>query len=226
MCGRFTLRTPMTKIVEQFAIEQSLLAELPVRYNVAPTQSVAVIKNGDGKRQLTNMRWGLVPSWAKDTKIAYSTMNARADTLATKPAFRTAFKKRRCLVIADGYYEWILQGKSKQPILYEIDGGRPFAFAGLWEQWWSPDNPEGAPLESCTIVTTNGNELARQVHDRMPVILDEADYAPWLDPAIQDGERLQYLFDPFPADRMSARRVNSFVNNARNEGPECIANSA
>lgn len=226
MCGRFTLRTPMTKIVEQFAIEQSLLAELPVRYNVAPTQSVAVIRTGDGKRQLTNMRWGLVPSWAKDTKIAYSTMNARSDTLATKPAFRTAFKKRRCLVIADGYYEWILQGKSKQPILYEIDGGRPFAFAGLWEQWWSPENPEGAPLESCTIVTTNGNELARQVHDRMPVILDEADYAPWLDPAIQDGERLKYLFDPFPADRMSARRVSSLVNNARNEGPECIANSA
>lgn len=216
----------MTKIVEQFAVDPSLLTELPVRYNVAPTQSVAVVRSSDGKRQLTKMRWGLVPSWARDTKMAYSTMNARADTLATKPAFRAAFKKRRCLVIADGYYEWILQGKSKQPILYEIDGGRLFAFAGLWEQWFSPANPEGAPLESCTIITTSGNELARQVHDRMPVILDEADYPAWLDPAIQDGERLQSLFDPFPADRMSARRVNSFVNNARNEGPECIANSA
>jgi putative SOS response-associated peptidase YedK len=171
------------------------------------------------------MRWGLIPSWAKDTGIGYSTINARADTLATKPAFRTALKKRRCLVVADGFYEWLKVGKAKQPRLYEVDGGRPFAFAGLWEQWWGPENPNGPPLESCTIITTDANQLARQVHDRMPVILDENDYDAWLDPANQDGESLRYLFEPFPAERMSARPVSTFVNNARHEGPECVAAS-
>jgi putative SOS response-associated peptidase YedK len=225
MCGRFTLRTPPSEIVQQFQVEQTPLFDSVIRYNIAPTQSVPVVRAHDDRRQLTAMRWGLVPSWAKDTKIGYSTINARADSLATKPAFRTAFKKRRCLIVADGFYEWQQQGKIKQPFLYEVDGGRPFAFAGLWEHWWAPETPESPPLESCTIITTDANSLARQIHDRMPVILAEGDYGAWLDPTNQDCESLRYLFEPFPADQMTVRPVSTFVNNARNEGPECVANS-
>jgi len=156
---------------------------------------------------------GLIPSWAKDKKIAYSTINARSDTVATKPAFRSAFKRRRCLVLADGYYEWEKSGKSKLPWLYEVDGGKPFAFAGLWESW----KPAGADesLESCTIITTDANELASQVHVRMPVILDSADHDAWL-----AGEQIPLI--PFPPERMSTRPISTLVNNARNEGPECI----
>jgi putative SOS response-associated peptidase YedK len=225
MCGRFTLRTPLGLLVEQFLAEPAPALQLALRYNVAPTQHVPVVRLDAGRRQLTTMHWGLIPSWAKDPKVGYSTINARADTLAAKPAFRTAFKKRRCLVLADGYYEWLREGKQKLPYLYEVDGGRPFAFAGLWEQWWG-ENREGPPLESCTIVTTSANELARNVHDRMPVILDEADQAAWLDPQQQDAAALAHLFDPFPADRMTIRPVSVYVNNARNEGPQCLENSA
>jgi putative SOS response-associated peptidase YedK len=167
-----------------------------------------------GKRELVGLRWGLIPSWAKDTKIGQSTCNARADTVATKPAFRSAFKKRRCLVVADGYYEWLKDGKEKQPILYEVDGGKAFAFAGLWE-WWPGPEGKDEPIESCTIITTDANELAREVHDRMPVILDAKDYDAWLE--CRDAPLL-----PFPAERMSARPVNRFVNNARNQGAKCI----
>jgi putative SOS response-associated peptidase YedK len=222
MCGRFTLRTPLGQLVEQFLAEPIPQLQLAIRYNVAPTQSVPVVRLDVGKRQLTTMHWGLIPSWAKDPKIGYSTINARADTVATKPAFRAALKKRRCLVIADGYYEWQKQGSIKQPFLYEVDGGRPFAFAGLWEQWWGADHQAETPLESCTIITTDANDLARQIHDRMPVLLDECDYAAWLDPANTD---VANLLDPLPAERMSVRPVSRFVNNARNEGPECVASS-
>jgi putative SOS response-associated peptidase YedK len=222
MCGRFTLRTPAAQIAKQFSAQLALGFEPAVRFNIAPTQTVAVVRIREKNRELAPMRWGLIPSWAKDPKIAYSTINARADTLATKPAFRTAFKKRRCLVVADGFYEWLKQGKVKLPRLYEVDGGRPFAFAGLWEQWWGPDKGDGPPLESCTIITTDANSLARQVHDRMPVILNEGDYTAWLDPENQDGESLRHLLEPFPAERMSVRSVSSYVNNARNEGPDCV----
>jgi len=147
-------------------------------------------------------------------------INARCDTVATKPAFRAAYKKRHCLELADGYYEWKTRGKAKLPQLYEIDGGKPFAFAGLWEQWWGPEKSDQPPLESCTIITTDANDLARQVHDRMPVILDPPDYDAWLEPANQD---VAYMLDGIPPDRMTVRPVSTFVNNARNEGTECIA---
>ena len=166
-------------------------------------------------------RGGLIPPWDKDTKLAYSTINARADTVATKPAFRSAFKKRRCLVIADGYYEWLREGKAKLPYYYEVDGGKPFALAGLWESW-RPPGSDGDGLESCSLITTEANELQSQIHDRMPVILDEADYDTWLDPTVDDREMLERLLVPFPADRMTARPVSQYVNNARHEGPECI----
>ena len=160
-------------------------------------------------------RWGLIPSWAKDAKIAYSTINARADTVATKPAFRAAYKKRRCLVLADGYFEWRKEGKAKLPLLYEVDGGKPFAFAGLWE-WWGGPEGENNPVECCTIITTDANELAKMVHDRMPVILNADDYDAWL-----AGEEVPLV--PFPSDRISARPVSTYVNNVKNQGPQCIA---
>ena len=202
MCGRITQRTPQGLLVSQFMAELVPGTEFALRYTVAPTQPVPVVRMADGKRQLLAMHWGLIPSWAKDPKISHSTINARADSVATKPAFRSALKKRRCLVIADGYYEWQAQGKIKQPYLYELDSGKPFAFAGLWEQWWGTDHKAAEPLESCTIITTDANPLASKIHNRMPVLLDEHDYDAWLDPANLDGESSRYLFEPFPVDRI------------------------
>jgi putative SOS response-associated peptidase YedK len=165
------------------------------------------------------LKWRLIPSWVKDAKIAYSTINARAETVATKPAFRSAYKKRRCLVIADGYFEWKTEGKKKLPYLYEIDGGKPFAFAGLWE-WCREPGTEGEGIETCSLITTEANTLASEIHDRMPVILQEPDYNRWLDPGVADPAD---LLRRFPSERMSVRPVSTFVNNARNSGAECIA---
>ena len=188
------------------------------RCNIASTQDVAAVRLVDGKRQLALLRWGLIPSWAKDTKIASSTINARADTVAVKPAVRAAYKRRRCLVLTDGYYdEWLRVGKSKQPFLYELDGGKPFALAGLWESWRGTGDKESPPMETCSLLTTDANELARQVHDRMPVILDAADYDAWLNPESSD------LLASFVAERMTAKPVSTYVNNARNEGADCVA---
>jgi putative SOS response-associated peptidase YedK len=214
MCGRFTLRTPLSVLARQFAFDLGpMLPGFEPRYNIAPTQDVPAVRLADGNRQFAMLRWGLIPSWAKDAKLAQ--INARGDTVATKPMFRTAYKKRRCLVLADGYYEWERSGKTKLPWLYEVDGGKPFAFAGLWESWRNPAQEDAELLESCTILTTDANELAAQVHDRMPVILDEEDYADWL-----AGEQIPLV--PFATDRMTARPVSTFVNNARNQGPACV----
>src|SRR5688572_13234308 len=156
------------------------------------------------------LKWGLIPPWSKGAKISYGTINARADTVATKPAFRSAYKKRRCLVIADGYFEWKTEGKAKLPYLYEIGGGKPFAFAGLWE-WWREPGTEGDGIETCSLITTEANALASEIHDRMPVILDAADCNRWLDPGVADPAD---LLKQFPSERMSVRSVSTFVNNA------------
>lgn len=204
----------MTVLAQQFLFDLGPLAGATFRprYNIAPTQNVPAVRLADGKRQLVMLHWGLIPSWAKEAKLAYSTINARADSVATSPAFRSAFKKRRCLVLADGYYEWQKEGKSKLPWLYEMKDHQPFAFAGIWESWQPPGREA---LASCSIITTDANELAAQVHNRMPVILDPADYSDWL-----AGEELPLI--PFPPERMTARPVSTHVNNARNEGAECI----
>jgi putative SOS response-associated peptidase YedK len=208
MCSRYTLRTKLNLLLSQFAAELQGTMEFEPRYNIAPTQDVLAIRHG---RRLSSLRWGLIPSWAKDAKIGYSTINARADSVATKPAFRSAFKNRRCLVLADGFYEWHTEGKRKQPFLFDVDGGQAFAFAGLWEA------RQG--IETCSLITTDANELVREVHDRMPAILDPSAYDAWLDPAAVDVAR---LLVPFEAGRMTARPVSTHVNNVRNEGPECI----
>ncbi len=223
MCGRFTLRAPLSVLAQQFQFDLDNATQLPLRYNIAPTQDVAAVRLVNGKRQLAMLRWGLIPSWAKDTKIASSTINARADTVATKPAFRAAYKRRRCLVLADGFYEWLKVGKAKQPYLYEVDGGKPFAIACLWESWWGTGDKESPPLESCSLITTDANKLAQEVHDRMPVILDSVDYDAWLNPESGD---VAYMLLPFDTERMTARPVSTYVNNARNQGPECVAETA
>lgn len=211
MCGRFTLRAKLNLLLHQFAAELAEGVEWEPRYNIPPTANVPAVRQVDGKRQLALLKWGLIPSWAKDAKMAQ--INARADTAATKPMFRSAFKKRRCLIPADGYYEWLREGKAKQPYLYEVDGGKVFAFAGLWEWWGGPDGK--SPVESVTILTTEANELAAEVHNRMPVILDSDDYDAWL-----AGEQIPLV--PFPSDRMTVRPVSQYVNKAGNEGKECL----
>jgi putative SOS response-associated peptidase YedK len=212
MCGRFTLRTPQSVLVPEF------MAEFPVivpRYNIAPTQETVVVRlDEDGQRVAVPMKWGLIPSWAKDAKIAASLINARGETVAEKPAFRAAFKRRRCLIPADGYYEWLREGKQKLPHLYQIEQGKPFAFAGLWERW--------NDIETFTVVTTSANDLAAKVHDRMPVILSKLDRERWLEPSAEPAE-LTKLIEPYPAADMTDTPVSTHVNNARHEGPECLA---
>lgn len=174
MCGRFILHVPWSELVALYRIHDSGLNLRP-RYNIAPTQDVLAVRlDAAGEREAVNLRWGLVPFWAKDEKIAYSTINARAETVASKPTFREAFKRRRCLIAADGYYEWKkFEPKVKQPYRITLMPERPFSFAGLWERW---ENVEKV-IESCTIIVTEANDLTRDIHDRMPVILDPSDYA-------------------------------------------------
>jgi putative SOS response-associated peptidase YedK len=225
MCGRYTLRTKLNLLLDQFAAELAGEIDYRPRYNIAPTQSVLAVRQPEqgAKRELVELRWGLIPVWAKDTKIAYSTINARGDTVAEKPSFRAAFKKRRCLIMADGYFEWLKEGKAKLPQLYEIDDGKPFAFAGLWEYWPGPKDGKPQPIEPCTIITTEANKLAAKVHDRMPVILHPDDYDSWLDPTNDDRATLEKLIKPFPMKPMSVRPVSTYVNNVKNQGEECIA---
>lgn len=220
MCGRFTLRTPMSKLVEHFALKNQI--QLALRFNIAPTQMVAAVRadRTSKQRQLVLLKWGLVPSWADDPAIGNRLINARGESVAEKSSFRSAFKNRRCLILADGYYEWQKQGNKKQPYLLHMRDDRPFALAGLWEQWHASGSAE--PLESCTIITTTANDVSRAVHDRMPVILDECDYDLWLDPEMQDCTRLEPLLVPFRPDEMIAEPVSLHVNNPRNDDARCL----
>jgi len=218
MCGRYTLQATPEEIAAHFAVEDPPLFKS--HYNIAPTQNVPVVrlKPDTTKRELVLLRWGLIPSWAKDPKIAYSTINAKAETVAEKPAFRSAFRKRRCLIPASGFYEWQQEGKQKQPMYIRLRDHRPFAFAGLWELW---EPKIGEPIESCTIVTTNANEFMLPIHNRMPLILTVQDYDRWLDPIVQT-DILQTLLKPYSADEMEAYAVSKMVNNPRNDIPQCI----
>ncbi len=219
MCGRFTLHTSRADL--QLAFEGFVFPdEIDPRYNIAPTLDILVVAN-DGTREVRQARWGLIPGWAKDPKIGNRLINARSETLAQKPAFKDAFRKRRCLVIADGFYEWRKEPEGgKTPIYIQLQDGRPFAFAGLWARW-HPD--EGEPVTSCTIVTTEPNPLVAPIHNRMPVILPPTAYDLWLDPDTDEPEVLNGLLVPYPAQEMVIRPVTRFVNSVRNEGAECIA---
>ena len=209
-------KTAAGKVAKAFQLDG--VPDLSPRYNIAPTQQVLAIQLRDGKRQASFLHWGLIPSWANDPAIGNRMINARADGVAIKPSFRSAFKKSRCLIVADGFYEWQKTGKAKQPFYIRLKDDRPFAIAGLAEHWHRDEKT----IDSCTIITTEPNELTATVHDRMPVILAPADYDLWLDPEFQDKEKLQSLLRPYPADEMTAYPVSTLVNSPRNENPMCI----
>ena len=219
MCGRFTLNKSGEAIASAFQLNE--VPQLLPRYNIAPTQLVPTVLHTaeNSNRQFHQLRWGLIPSWAKDPQMGTRLINARAETVTEKPSFRSAFRQRRCLVIADGFYEWQRQERKKQPFYFQLQNGQPFAFAGLWERWRSPDGEE---IQSCTILTTEANEILRPIHDRMPVILDSKDYDLWLDPEVQNTEPLQQLLRPYPSEAMTSYAVSTKVNNPANNTPECI----
>lgn len=217
MCGRYTLTASMQTIAETFGVPASL--ETKARYNVAPTQQVVTIMR-NGTDHLAMLQWGLIPSWAKDESIGAKMINARAETLAEKPSFKRLLRSRRCLIVADGFYEWKKEYGGKTPMYITMKDGQPFAFAGLWDSWKGQD---GQPVRTCTIITTTPNDLVSTIHDRMPAILLPSARDTWLDTDIQDEQALLPMLAPYPPDRMAARQVSRMVNSPRVEGPELIA---
>lgn len=222
MCGRFTLTADINTLQETFPWV-TIPSGMAPRFNIAPSQPVAVVAN-DGANKLDFFVWGLIPSWAKDPSIGSRMINARAETLAEKPSFRNAFRRRRCLVLADGFFEWqkIQEPGNrlrKQPMYLQLADGRPFAFAGLWESWNSPD---GSNILSCAIITTQPNELMASIHDRMPVILPEESYRDWLQPGEVNTSSLVKLLAPYQAGPMKAYPVSTIVNNPVNDLPATI----
>lgn len=220
MCGRFSVSASPEEIAKRFGLPGT--PELPPRYNIAPSQPIAIIRfdPNDHSRHLTLAQWGLVPSWTQDPGHAPRPINARSETAAEKPTFRDAFRYRRCLIPADGFYEWATRDSKKQPMRFAMQDGHLFAFAGLWERWKGPD---GTILETATILTTEANGLIRSVHDRMPVILAPAAYEAWLNPAQHNPAALMPLLSPYPAPEMQVYPVSPKVNAVSSEGPELIA---
>ncbi len=224
MCGRFTQRMSWRELHERMDLIGTPLNLRP-RYNVAPGQDVSVVRAAEGGRSLAMLRWGLIPAWAKDPAIAWKLINARSETAAQKPSFRAAYRHRRCLIPADGFYEWRREGKPRQPWLFGLTDGAPFAFAGLWERWTVPagaaltgslaERSQGDAVETCTILTTAANETVAPVHGRMPVILPRDAYDPWL-----AGEDVP--LPPFPANDMTAWPVSMLVNRPANDDPRCV----
>ena len=222
MCARFTLRSDSYGLASLFGLSEA--PDLEPRYNIAPTQDVAaVIETEDHRRRLEMFRWGLIPSWAKDESIGQRMINARSETVAEKPSFRAALKRRRCLIAADGFFEWREEGGRKQPYLFERKDGKPFGMAGLWEVWHRPEDGE---VRSCTILTTDANATVRPYHDRMPVILDPADFETWLDPELDRSEALTSLLKPAPEDLLEAHAVDRRMGNPRFDEPEAVARVA
>ena len=219
MCGRFTLTVDPAELQENFG-EYKMPARFAPRFNIAPTQPVLAIPN-DGQNKADFFVWGLIPSWAKDPSIGNRLINARGETLAEKPSFRGSYKYKRCLILADGFYEWKKQpgSKTKVPHFIHMKNRQPFAFAGLWDEWNSPD---GSQIRSCTIVTTEPNEFMAPIHNRMPVILPSDAYAQWLDKTPQTRENLDPLIKPYPAEKMAAHPVSTLVNNPKNDRAECV----
>lgn len=218
MCGRYSLTDLGDILLRLFELPAVPAGHRP-RYNIAPTQSVTTILAADGQRQAASMRWGLIPSWAKDVAIGNKMINARAETVAEKPAFRTALRRRRCIIPADGFYEWQVRNGKKQPVRFVPADGGILAFAGLWECW---RQGEGKEVRSFTIITTAANDFVRPVHDRMPVILPHTAFDLWLDPTVQDAEAVLPLLTSAPEDALRVYDVSTLVNSPRNERPECI----
>jgi putative SOS response-associated peptidase YedK len=219
LCGRFTLFDTAASLAEAFEVVE--VPSLSPRYNIAPSQAVAAVRipPSGGAREIVLLRWGLIPSWAKDPSLGDRMINARAETAAGKPAFRSAIRRRRCLVPASGFYEWKRTNGRKQPYYIRRPDGKPFAFAGLWESW---EGPGQAAVESCAILTTSANELLLPIHDRMPVIVSPADYDLWLSSEVRDPAELARLFRPCPPEEMTAFPVGTAVNNPKTDSPQLI----
>ncbi|MGG6293069.1 SOS response-associated peptidase [Leptolyngbya sp. AN02str] len=226
MCGRYTQTASGQRLAETFRLADE--PDMPARYNIAPTQTIAVVRMlaEEPAPQLAFMHWGLIPSWSKDPKMGARLFNARSETVEEKPSFRTAFKRRRCLIPADGFYEWQKMEDGKQPYFFYLPGKegdrQPFGFAGLWEHWEAGD---GSVMESCTILTTEANADMEDIHDRMPVIVKPEDYDRWLNP-LQEGRSLHDILQPFGEGAIARYPVGKVVNNARNDSPECMEPAA
>lgn len=221
MCGRFALYADYQVLLERFDIGQASFGEEEYEqsFNVAPSQQVAAVISDGSSNRLGKLQWGLIPPWAKEAKIGYKMINARAETAAEKPSYRNAFKKKRCLVVADAFYEWRKGEQGKTPMLIKLKSGEPFAFAALWESWKSP---EGDTVHSCSILTTGPNKTMESIHDRMPVILSKEAEKIWLDPTIEDVDLLQSLLKPYEESEMEAYEVSDAVNSPKNNNPELI----
>ncbi len=218
MCGRFTLTISGNEIAKSFKVKE--VQDWSPRYNIAPSQEVVTIVQGlQSQRQLKAMKWGLIPSWSKDGQIGNRLINARGETVAEKPSFRNAFKHRRCLIIADGFYEWQNQSNSKQPYYIHLKTRQPFAFAGLWSVWNSGQTEE---VLSCCIITTEAHELMKPLHHRMPVLLSGDSYSQWLDPTFSDTDTLGSFLTPYDSNAMSAYQVSQKVNRPTNDHPNCL----
>ncbi len=217
MCGRFAQRSDPKRLAKEFKVSE--VPDIEARYNIAPTQDILAVRESEGGREMTFLKWGLIPSWAKDASIGARLINARSETVEEKPSFRQAFKQRRCIIPADGFYEWQRTGGKKQPFFFQMRDELPFGFAGLWERW---EGQGREAINSCTILTTEANEVLRPVHDRMPVILHPDDYEVWLGADARELELVKEVLRPYPAEEMIGYPVSSSINSPRNQGAELV----
>lgn len=218
MCGRFSLTTELDALLERFQIEQTTIEGYEPRFNIAPSQQIPAVIRAGHKNRIGTLRWGLVPFWAKNVSIASKLINARSETADKKASFKHALKKRRCLILSDGFYEWKQTENRKVPMRIQVRKGEPFAMAGLWEKW-----DDGQRIHyTCTILTTEANELMEEIHNRMPVILTKETEKIWLDSSVNDVAELNQCIKPFASSEMSAYEVSTIVKSPKNEKPECI----
>jgi putative SOS response-associated peptidase YedK len=217
MCGRFAQRTPAKTLAREYRVDD--IPDIEPRYNIAPAQDILSVRRTGERREAALIKWGLVPSWAKDTSIGAKLINARSEMITEKPSFREAFKRRRCIIPADGFYEWQRTGGKKQPYFFHMRDGHPFGFAGLWEKWRAAD---GRLLETCAILTTEANETLKPVHDRMPVILHPDGYDLWLDDDLRKLDLVKELLCPYPSSEMLSHPVSTNVNSTNIEGMDLI----
>jgi len=221
MCGRFTLQIPAEMLFEVFGITEPPSFPIEPRYNIAPTQQIPVVRQyADYQSRLDSMRWGLIPTWTKETPTGPPLINARSETIAEKPSFRQAIKYRRCLIPASGFYEWRREGEKKTPLYIRLNDGAPMVFAGIWESWKGPD---GKTTDSCSILTTATNDLMEPIHDRMPVILRSSNWEQWLDRDMRDPEKLKPLYQPFPGKEIEMFLVSPMVNSVMNHSPDLVS---
>ena len=218
MCGRFSLHTPESQIREVFNLKNTELLGLKPRYNIAPSQDIPIIRNTDNGHEMVMAQWGLVPHWSKESKSKYSTINARVESVAEKPTYRTPFKRRRCLIPADGFFEWKVVNGHKIPHHIRMKDGSVFAFAGLWDHW----EGEGQTLDSCTIIVMPSNAVMRPIHERMPAIIATAHYDWWLDPRVTDKQEIMQFLTSAPSSQLTAYPVSTWVNSPKNNDERCI----